>query len=77
MTEKIEDLHTLAKSLLEYETLTGEEIIAVLKGIELRSVAQRGPVSRCLHHGDLRVCGGRMPDVGCCARTRASKLCLM
>jgi cell division protease FtsH len=33
MTEKLEDLHTLAKSLLEYETLSGDEIIAVLKGI--------------------------------------------
>ena len=33
MTEKLEDLHTLAKALLEYETLSGDEIIAVLKGI--------------------------------------------
>jgi cell division protease FtsH len=36
LTEKIEDLHTVAKSLLEYETLTGDEIIAVLKGIPPR-----------------------------------------
>jgi len=36
LTEKIGDLHTLAKALLEYETLTGEEIIAVLKGIAPR-----------------------------------------
>ena len=27
------DLHTLAKGLLEYETLTGDEIVALLKGI--------------------------------------------
>ena len=33
ITEKIEDLHTLTKALLEYETLSGDEIIAVLKGI--------------------------------------------
>jgi cell division protease FtsH len=33
LTEKLEDLHTLAKALLEYETLSGEEIIGVLKGI--------------------------------------------
>jgi cell division protease FtsH len=36
MTEKIEDLHTLARALLEYETLSGDEIIAVLKGIAPR-----------------------------------------
>lgn len=33
LTEKIEDLHTLGKALLEYETLSGEEIIGVLKGV--------------------------------------------
>jgi cell division protease FtsH len=36
ITEKIEDLHTVARALLEYETLTGDEIIAVLKGIPPR-----------------------------------------
>ena len=33
LTEKLEDLHTLAKALLEYETLSGEEIVKVLQGI--------------------------------------------
>ena len=33
LTEKLEDLHTLAKALLEYETLSGDEIIKVLQGI--------------------------------------------
>ena len=33
LTEKLADLHTLAKALLEYETLSGDEIIAVLKGV--------------------------------------------
>ncbi|MDO8378181.1 ATP-dependent zinc metalloprotease FtsH [Phenylobacterium sp.] len=33
LTTKLEDLHTLAKALLEYETLSGDEIIAVLKGV--------------------------------------------
>ena len=32
LQEKLEDLHTLAKGLLEYETLTGEEIKALLRG---------------------------------------------
>ena len=33
LTDKLEDLHTIAKGLLEYETLSGDEIIAMLKGI--------------------------------------------
>jgi len=33
LSERLEDLHTLAKGLLEYETLSGEEIINVIKGI--------------------------------------------
>jgi cell division protease FtsH len=33
LTEKLADLHTLAKALLEYETLSGDEIVAAMKGI--------------------------------------------
>ena len=33
LTERIEDLHTLAKAMLEYETLSGEEIVDILKGV--------------------------------------------
>ncbi len=33
LTERIEDLHILAKAMLEYETLSGEEIKDVIKGI--------------------------------------------
>ena len=33
LTAKLEDLHVLAKALLEFETLSGEEIIKVLQGI--------------------------------------------
>jgi cell division protease FtsH len=33
LTERLEDLHTLAKALLEYETLSGDEIVKVLQGI--------------------------------------------
>jgi len=32
--ERIEDLHKVAKALLEFETLSGDEIIAVMKGIQ-------------------------------------------
>ena len=34
LTENIKDLHTIAKGLLEFETLTGEEIKNLLKGIK-------------------------------------------
>ena len=34
LTENIKDLHTIAKGLLEYETLTGEEIKNLIKGIK-------------------------------------------
>jgi cell division protease FtsH len=34
LSEKIEDLHLLAKTLLEYETLSGDEIINALKGVK-------------------------------------------
>jgi cell division protease FtsH len=33
LTEKLDDLHSLAKALLEFETLSGDEIIGVLKGV--------------------------------------------
>ena len=33
LTERIEDLHKVAKALLEFETLTGEEVIGLMKGI--------------------------------------------
>jgi cell division protease FtsH len=33
LTEKMEELHTLAKALLEYETLSGDEIVNALKGV--------------------------------------------
>ena len=34
LTEKLDDLHTLAKALLEFETLSGDEINGVLKGVK-------------------------------------------
>jgi cell division protease FtsH len=33
LTEKLDDLHTLAKTLLEFETLSGEEIVNALAGV--------------------------------------------
>jgi cell division protease FtsH len=34
LTERLDDLHTLAKALLEFETLGGDEIVNVLKGVK-------------------------------------------
>ena len=34
LSERIEDLHKVAKALLEFETLSGDEIIAVMKGVQ-------------------------------------------
>ncbi|MBO9710492.1 MAG: ATP-dependent zinc metalloprotease FtsH [Caulobacter sp.] len=50
LTEKLEDLHSVAKALLEYETLSGEEIIGVMKGVQpVREVEEEkkpsGPTS--------------------------------
>jgi cell division protease FtsH len=36
LTERIADLHTVAKALLEFETLSGDEVINVLKGVPPR-----------------------------------------
>jgi cell division protease FtsH len=33
LTERMDDLHKLAKALLEYETLSGDEIVDVMKGV--------------------------------------------
>jgi len=34
ITEKLEELHAVAKALLEFETLSGDEIIGVMKGVQ-------------------------------------------
>ncbi len=36
LTERLADLHTIAKALLEYETLSGDEVRALLRGEEIR-----------------------------------------
>ena len=48
LTDKIEDLHAVANALLEYETLSGDEIINVIKGVkpnrdETESFVPAGP----------------------------------
>jgi cell division protease FtsH len=34
LTEQLEGLHAVAKALLEFETLSGDEIIGVMKGVQ-------------------------------------------
>jgi len=36
LTEHLDDMHTLAKALLEYETLSGDEVKALLRGEDIR-----------------------------------------
>ncbi len=42
LTEKVADLHAVAKALLEYETLSGEEAMAVIKGERIRVMPEDG-----------------------------------
>lgn len=37
LTDHLDDLHTVAKALLEYETLSGEEIKALIRGEKIRT----------------------------------------
>jgi cell division protease FtsH len=34
LSERLEDLHTVARALLEFETLSGDEILNVIKGVK-------------------------------------------
>ena len=43
LTDNEDELHTLAKALLEYETLTGDEINALLRGEEIHRDEGGGP----------------------------------
>jgi cell division protease FtsH len=45
LTERLADLHSVAKALLEYETLSGDEILGIVKGVkpEREDVESRMP----------------------------------
>jgi cell division protease FtsH len=68
LNSQIDNLHTLAKGLLEYETLTGDEIIALLKGIPpVRAPyeepePQRGPGPSVPQAGRPRTIGPVAPE---------------
>ncbi len=46
LTERIDELHILAKALLEYETLSGDETRAVLRGEPIRTTSDSPPPSK-------------------------------
>jgi len=48
LTEHLEDLHTVARALLEYETLSGDEVSALLRGetIDRSDETDSGPTDR-------------------------------
>ncbi|MDW8371861.1 MAG: cell division protein FtsH, partial [Geminicoccaceae bacterium] len=52
LTEKLDLLHALARALLEHETLTGEEIAAVMRGEPV--TAARRPVEGSTGVGGIR-----------------------
>ena len=68
LTERQSDLNVLARGLLEYETLTGDEIIALLKGIApVRTPyeepePQRGPGPSVPQAGRPRTPGPLVPE---------------
>jgi len=58
LSEKTADLHTLAAGLLEYETLTGDEIVALLKGIRPVRTPYEEPAP------EPRAAAGTVPSAG-------------
>jgi cell division protease FtsH len=46
LTEHLDDLHTIANALLEYETLSGEEVKALLRGEAIRVGGGEAPPPR-------------------------------
>ncbi len=62
LSEKINDLHRLAEGLLEYETLTGDEITKVISG---------DPLNR--DDDDAPSASGRKPSVAAIPKTRSRR----
>ena len=77
LSEHIDDLHKLAKALLEHETLSGDEVKALLRGEPIRrddpdqpAVPKAAPAGHkkasvpVSHGGDLGVPSGTLPQAG-------------
>ena len=71
LTENIDDLHAIANALLEYETLSGDEIKAVMRGEGVSRPDPNEPtnkpggtVSAVPKAGKRRSSGGSAPPFG-------------
>ncbi len=76
--ENIDDLHTIAKALLEYETLTGDEIRGLMDGQHADARHRRGPAAEVDGRADGRQVGQEAPrsgrrDGGTRSRSRAAE----
>jgi cell division protease FtsH len=54
LTEKIDLLHALARALLEHETLTGEEVAAVMRGEPVPIARRNGEAASTGSAGGVR-----------------------
>ncbi|MEE2980871.1 MAG: cell division protein FtsH, partial [Pseudomonadota bacterium] len=61
LEDNIDGLHTLAKALIEYETLTGEEIVALLKGEEIVRPDMEEPPEDSGKRSSVPSSGGKGP----------------
>ena len=66
LSEHVSELHALANALLEYETLSGEEIRTVLDGgtVDRGDPAQRGPAPTLTGGSAIPQIGRRRPGLG-------------
>jgi cell division protease FtsH len=64
LTERLADLNVLARGLLEYETLTGDEILALLKGISPVRTPYEEPVLPARGEGPSVPAAGKPRSAG-------------
>ncbi|MEQ1755608.1 MAG: ATP-dependent zinc metalloprotease FtsH [Micropepsaceae bacterium] len=65
LTERIDDLHVVAKALLEYETLSGDEILGLIRGEKIVRVSADEPPAQSTPPSSVPSSGRpRGPDTG-------------
>ena len=63
LTEHLDDLHTIAKGLLEYETLSREEVEALLRGEDISKGGEEDDTSSSGNHSSVPS-SGPVTDIG-------------